>query len=263
MRTTVVICGVLLCAATPSALAHAAAMGINFNWSQCYGDGPVTSNLAFACNTNTGSNTMVCSYVLSHDIAAVSGNEIVVDLAAPAVTLPPWWYVDDRGFCRFAVASGSIPTLDGNAVYGGVGGCADYWAGAAQGGVAAYKVGLFGPNTARLILAFTVPQASMGSVSGGIEYFSCNLVLYNAKSVGLGACGGCQTPVCLVLNSIKITTPTPLAGTDVMLTTPATTGSNFLTWQGGGEPVTELASGCPGAVPTRNATWGAVKALFR
>jgi len=31
-------------------------------------------------------------------------------------------------------------------------------------------------------------------------------------------------------------------------------------WQGGGG---EVSGGCPAAVPTRNATWGSVKSLYR
>ena len=59
--------------------------------------------------------------------------------------------------------------------------------------------------------------------------------------------------MCIVLNSVKITTRTG-AG-DVTLGNAGTPGSNIVTWQGVG-PTCSL-------VPTRNVTWGSVKALYR
>ncbi|HEV2105982.1 MAG TPA: hypothetical protein VGU27_09655 [Candidatus Eisenbacteria bacterium] len=82
--------------------------------------------------------------------------------------------------------------------------------------------------------------------------------------MGLGACAGCQTPVCMVLNGIRVATSTPLAGTDVVVTGAADApNSDFVSWQGGGSPTTIVGTGCPAAVPTHNATWGAVKAMYR
>lgn len=256
MKKAILLCGMLL--ALTATVASAA--GVNLNWGACYGDGPVTGNRNFACNTNVGSNPMVASYVLPHDVLAVSGNEIVVDLAASAPTLPAWWQLFTAGNCRAGAS------LTGNVIYGGPGvGCTDYWAGAGAGGVAAYKIGLYGPNTGRMILAFAVPASSISSQAGGVEYFSCNIGVTNAKTVGSTGCAGCQTQVCLVLNSIKVTTPTPLAGTDVVLTGGAdAANSNFITWQGATvNPTTNLGTGCPAATPTHNATWGSVKALYR
>ena len=49
----------------------------------------------------------------------------------------------------------------------------------------------------------------------------------------------------------------PLGFGDFQLTNAA--GGNFyVTWQGGG-----VFGGCPAATPTRNTTWGSVKALYR
>ena len=81
--------------------------------------------------------------------------------------------------------------------------------------------------------------------------------------MGLGACAGCQIPVCLMLNGIKVATSSPLAGTDVVLTAADAPNSDFVSWQGGGSPTTIVGTGCPAAVPTHNATWGAVKAMYR
>ena len=61
------------------AISPANATGLNFAWSSCRSDGG-TTNKTFACASNTGSNTLVCSYVAPDSINFLSGNEIVVDL---------------------------------------------------------------------------------------------------------------------------------------------------------------------------------------
>jgi hypothetical protein len=62
-------------------------------------------------------------------------------------------------------------------------------------------------------------------------------------------------PVCIVFNSANITTDAGL--NDTKLTASAGPGSNFCTWQGG------AGTNCPAATPSKNATWGSVKSLYR
>jgi hypothetical protein len=64
-----------------------------------------------------------------------------------------------------------------------------------------------------------------------------------------------------VFNSIKITTQVP--ANDRTLTGPSNGfDSDFCTWQGGGGVTVGGVTGCGAATPTKNATWGAVKALY-
>lgn len=243
-----------------ASVAFAQTPGVNINWGACYGDGPVTSNKASACASNSGNNSLVVSYVSPSDVAQMSGNEAVIDLISQTASLPSWWQMltTPESGCR----TGAITS---NAIYGGPAtGCTDFWAGAAAGGIAAVHQNpppggwSISPGDtaahARIIIAFAVPASGIGPITHGVEYFSCNVVITNAKSVN-SACTGCSTPVCLVLNSVKVTTPTPLAGTDVTISGATTAGSNEITWQGAG-------ANCA-SVPVRNVTWGAVKALYR
>ena len=83
----------------------------------------------------------------------------------------------------------------------------------------------------------------------------------NAKTVGLGSCAGCLTPVCIVLNSVNV-----VAGTSANIKLSGPTNgidSNVATWQGGAGVSTLLGQGCPAATPNRNTTWGQVKSLYR
>ena len=141
-------------------------------------------------------------------------------------------------------------------------GCTDWSLGAATGGIGAYNIGARGPNTARIVAAIAVPGTGLVDQFAATEYFSNNLLINNAKTVGLGACAGCSTPVCIVFNSIKLTTQ--VAANDRVITG-ATNGtdSNFATWQGGAGVTVGASTGCPQATPTRSTTWSSVKSLYR
>jgi hypothetical protein len=253
MKKVTLLCGLLLAL---SATVASAAQGVNLRWQACFGDGGLF-NRSFACNVNTGSHQLVGSFELGADLQNVSGNEIVVDLAADAPVLPAWWEVRAPGICRNASLSfnTTISALATN--------CFDWGNGLSVGGIGAYNIGgVGGPNTARIVAASAVPPASLQLLFGATEYFSFNAVVNNAKTVGAGACGGCEVPVCIVFNSINLTTP--IAANNRKLTGPTNgTDSDFCLWQGGGNPGGPRGTGCPGATPTKSSTWGTVKSLYR
>src|SRR5262245_24181409 len=76
---------------------HAA--GVNLRWDQCLGDGGVP-NKAFACNTNNGARAMVASFVIPAAMTSFAGEEVIVDLATAAPSLPNWWQFFNAGSCR-------------------------------------------------------------------------------------------------------------------------------------------------------------------
>src|SRR5262245_34544831 len=200
MKRVTLLCGLLLALTAGVA---AAAPGVNLRWSACAGDAGAI-NKTFACNSNTAANNLlVGSFELGADILQSSGQEIVVDLASAGASLPAWWGFKNAGTCR----QGSLTmntVISATAVN-----CADWALGAAVGGIGAYNIGERGPNTARIKLAIAVPGTSRVDLFGGQEYYSFNLIINNAKTVGTGACAGCSTPVCIVFNSIKCTTQVP------------------------------------------------------
>ena len=255
----VTLLGGLLLALT----ATVASAGVGLKWNACAGDAGLT-NKNFACLSNTGSNLLVGTFALPAagvGLANVSGNEVIIDLAAAGSTLPAWWQMFKAGTCRQASLSMNfvISALATN--------CADWAQAQSAGGIGAYNIGQRGPNTSRIIAALAVPPSALQNLVGGQEYFSFNVLVNNLKTVGTGSCGGCQTPVCIVFNSVNLTTP--ILANNMLLTGPENGfDSDFATWQGGagvivnppggGPPV----SGCGAATPTRNATWGQVKSLY-
>jgi hypothetical protein len=253
MKKVTLLCGLLLAL---SATVASAAQGLNLRWGACLGDGG-TFNRNFACNTNNANHQLTGSFELGGPLDNVSGNEIVVDLAADAPTLPAWWEVRSPGVCRSASLSFNT-TISGAAIN-----CFDWGSGLSVGGIGAYNIGgVGGPNTARIVAASAVPPSALQNLGPMTEYFSFNMVVNSAKTVGTPSCAGCQIPVCIVFNSLNLTTP--VAANNRKLTGPTNgTDSDFCTWQGGGNPGGPRGTGCPGATPAKSSTWGTVKSLYR
>ncbi len=246
MKKTILLCGALL--ALTATVASAA--GVNIAWLKCAGEGTGVQNRTFACALNTGSNLAVGSFIAPAGVNALSGNEVVIDLQSAGTTLPAWWQFKNVGTCRTASLSVNFVADAGNAV------CVDEFSGAGAGGIGAYNIG-YGGNPARARLTMAIATASPGPIDVDVEYFAFNLLINNAKTVGTGACAGCTVPVCLVLNSIKLTQGVGVG--DFVLSQAGAPASNYITWQGGNIG----GSGCPAATPAKNATWGTVKSLYR
>ena len=229
--------------------------GVNIRWDQCFGDGG-PQNKNFACDTNTGSGTLVGSFVPAWDIVNVDELEIVIDIAFSGSNVPPWWLRGNSALCRGTPLT--VTTTDSPAAF-----ACPSWSGEAQvaGGIGAYDIGARGPNTIRMIVLVAVPPGSEQALTGRDEYFGFNIVINHARTVGTNSCAGCTTPACMVFEGLRMVTTDPVS--DRYLTGPSNlTDSNYATWQGGGVPVVGGQAGCPAATPTLQRTWGAVKALY-
>ena len=235
--------------------AHAGS-GVNLRWDRCLGDAGVF-NKNFACNTNSGSEVLVCSFQLGEDMFDVSGQELVVDLVTGGSTLPAWWAFKNAGTCRqFAL---SMNTANSAVAVN----CTDWAEGAGVGGIGAYNIGIRGANSARLLAVSAVPPDALKSLTTGIEYFSMNFPITHIKTVGTGACDGCTVGACIVFTRVNITTPV-LANNRILSSAANGTDSYFATWQGGTiSDYYGVHLPCPYPVPTKRSTWGALRALYR
>jgi hypothetical protein len=252
MKKVLLLCGMLLAF---TACVASAGEGTNLRWNACIGDGGAL-NRNFACNTNSQAHSLVGGFELAADMLDVSGNEIVIDIASASPNLPAWWHFRNALTCRQTALSFNT-TIAATALN-----CFDWGNGLSVGGVGAYNMGVRGPNTARVVAASAVPSSSLQQLFGATEYFSFNLVISSAKTVGSPDCAGCLDPVCIVFNSLNLTTP--IAANNRKLVGPANGfDSDYATWQGGGGVIVQGVPGCGAATPTRNATWGSVKSLYR
>jgi hypothetical protein len=254
MKKAILLCGMLLAITASSAMAG----GLGLRWANCEGDGG-TANLVFACNTNAGNRSLACSFTLDTDLLNALSDELVLDVATASPTLAAWWELRGTAAtaCRVVGTAQalSIAAQDGAS-------CPDLFALSGSMNLAAYLVGTNGPNKARILAVNAVPSTSpvnliladnpAGNATWGVARFTIN----NSKTAGTPSCAGCSIPACIVFNSCLITTVNHAA--DRLISGPAAPGSDFAAWQGGGG--IEL---CPGATPTKNATWGTVKSLYR
>jgi hypothetical protein len=255
---------------TSVALAAPTLPGINARWDACLADGGVM-NKNFACDTNTGLEQIVLSVQLDGSMPDVSGMEIRVSLKGSTPALPAWWDFFMAGSCRqtsLSFVSDPSPVLP-------PGSCVDWNEGKnGAGGIGAYRVDEIGPGSRVLLIASAVPQSTLALLDPGTEYRVGLLRINHTKTVGTGACGGCDTPVCILFTSLKVTTP--VAANDRLFTQGANgVSSQIVNWQNG--QLLNLVNHCTGtfdcntqfdcagvgAVASRHSTWGAVKSLYR
>jgi len=253
-----------------AAPALAAPVGPSLSWDRCFGDGG-GRNKAFACDTNTGSERLVVSFVPDTALATVIGASFHVLLQAHDAVMPSWWEFRNPGSCR----TNSLSTL--NVLPPGSSACVDWGAGLAAGNVGAYKE-IFA-NAREIAAAFAVPSNAAATLEPGQEYYFASLTINHAKTVGAGACGGCTSPVCLLIEDVQIE-GLLLPFTRYYAGTNGPLANQLVTWQDGlvtdytsscaphpatGVPVCGFSYACTLSGPTgsRGSTWGAVKAIYR
>jgi hypothetical protein len=196
---------------------------------------------------------MFGTFVAPAGVLAVTGFASTMDLqtaGAPA----PWW--DLRASlpagCRPASMTSSFDFT------GGPFGCFDYWAGGAIGGQSAdVPIG----NRVRLKATAALPagDSRIGPIAEGTEVYTFKLTVNNAKTVGLGSCGGCSQETCIVFNSMLVTQVPGTEGGNFTFSAPGTAA--HVIWQAwtSGIPSEQ----CPAVTPAKSRTWGAIKAIYR
>ena len=243
-KTLLLSCAFL---ALTAGIAAAGAGGLNLGWNDC-GGLPASLDRAFACNTNSGISQLFGTFVAPAFVTAMSANEIVMDIQTVGVSLTPWWGMR-TGACRTAASLSGVFNFAAGPFT-----CYDYWQAGAIGSIAQdVAVG----NRARVKGVFALPagDSRITDVPEGTEVYSFKANINNARSTGLGACTGCLTGVCIVLNSIKVNQPIGTPGGGKYISSPANRA--YVTWQGG------ASADCYAATPAKNTTWGMIKAKYR
>ena len=256
--------GLLLIAPT------ADASGVFLKWNACHADGGVSAR-AFACDTNSGLETLVGSVVLDAALVDVDGIEVRVVGQSANNALPAWWQFQNAGTCRQTAATIQASLAEPVAA------CPGLFGADAVGGFV-YTTNVPSSGGIMLKAAVAVPTTSAVTAAAGQEYFLFALRLSHAKTVGTGACGGCFDPMCLGLAYLRLVTTDPSQSSWVTITTnffPVDQG-HLVSWQSGapggvyayqvnppfGHEL-DYAMTCDFATAARHSTWGAVKALYR
>ncbi len=253
MRRMILLCSVLVAVGTTAARA-----GLHLAYDDCGGP----TNLDSACTSNTGPFDMVASFDAPVGTTAITGEWGVLDGQIAGGTVPPWWQAATSGSCRGTAVSVRFTTPAPS--------CADYF------NTVSYPLGDYAydwypaaPTTPpgrvriRTVSAVSMSTATSFEAQGiapGTNTYVITVHVTMTKTVGTGACPGCNVAACWVFNSLLLTQPVGVG--DVMIASPGTGGA-YVTWQGGAVGSGPFGSGCPGATPTRTTSWGQVKSLYR
>jgi hypothetical protein len=255
MKKLLVLTGALLVLGASVASAQ-----INLAWRNCItvttGTLSAQANVTYACDASaTSPFRLVSSFISPGALNHFVGVQAVLDIQTADPTLPDFWKLG-TGECREGAFGFPVPLLN----VGNTASCRNPWAGGNTGGGYQYLTGFESPARARVLLAFARDtEAILANAQQYIATMS-TLDMFKDADVGDGECVGCAVPACLVLNQIELyqTAGQTLPEQDIyILNTEAQ--RRYVTWQGGAVG----GSGCPAATPTRNATWGSVKSLYR
>lgn len=229
----------------------AQAAGMAIRWNSCAG----ASNRTFACDRSTGSEVIVGSFSPPAAIN-LSGVEVNMRITAAEGNPPAWWQMFASGSCRQSSLSMAFDVS-------GETECDDPWQGQAGGGIGYYGPTApanwpgQGPGTGGMYLrmAVAVPVLAIQSVTPGRTYAAFRLTINHARSSGAAACEGCQQPVCITLEHMRLTNPEkrPI---DLTSGIPGMGGAaNIVTWQGG---TPTCGAGAP-----KPSTWSEIKKRYR
>ena len=210
--------------------------GFYLTWGDCGGSAEASADRSGGCSS-PGDESLYLAFVLSGALDSVIAIEATLEVQATA-GLTAWWDYGPAG-CRAGrlEAVGTFPPSRS---------CGDFWMGrSTSNGLQEYAP--LSPGRSRIRIALAVLPQIYRRLEAGVVYGAARLVFHQE---GGGACPGCEMPVSLVLDSLLVGRLPGAPGGDLTLNTPATPGSDRVTWQGQAMPVVAR-------------TWGSIKALYR
>ena len=245
---TLVVASIL---ALPSTL-HAQ---INLAWNNCITQPSATENAQYACNgTASGTVNLVASFIPPNGLPAFVGTQMYFSISTESGQLPDFW---DLGLGGCRENSLFFPAYDNQTGTGSTGACQNPWSGPSGGGFQ-YDLNYQGTGMTRLRTTRAIAYAR--ALTGGQQYhdgvFTLDF-LKSAETEQAPVCAGCCQTVTITLTSLEVYQTAGSPGGDIItLTTPAT--RNYVTWN---------AYGCNGSssipTPTRQTSWGKIKATYR
>lgn len=264
MKKILLLTGVLL--ALTASYASALVPGLDMGWTNnstngCPAQPSAIHDMTDGCADNfAGPYTFALSFAAPTGITRWVGEELIIDIQSAAPILPDWWHLEA------ANASQGIPAgcRDGSWAFSTVRGlgntalCKDYWGTSPQSGGFVFLPGTGGPARTRMFGAYARATSSATAITGGVNYYvgSGNMDTNHAVAdIGVQPCAGCQLGACIVFQYIKVAQPAGTPGGDALLTDQHII--RYMTWQGG------VGTDCPQATPTKHASWGQVKSLYR
>ena len=247
MRIVLAVCLSIGVVAASASVARAE--GINLYWNDCspLRGGSGVTGLTNDCASNTGSLSLVSSFIPPPGVTALQAveSEIYVTLAAPSV--PSWWQMQTGG-CRASSISAALQFVGRSA-------CTKLWSSNALGFAQLDLNPLCcpDPRMARIRAVAAMTPEDTVATSPSLEYYAFEILINHAKSIGVGSCEGCATAACIELRYIRLYQP---AGPITFGSLVRADQNRFVTYNG-------AQVGDCAFTPVRNRTWGAVKSMYR
>jgi hypothetical protein len=234
MKKIAILAGVLMVITAGAALAQS---GINVAWTDCLGGGGTGDKTITCTNSATASNLLFVSFISPNAIPNVGAVDGLVDVQTTN-TIGTWWNPPTTS-TRWAGNIGPS-TCPG-------------WFDAAPDPALIFGPTLFVINSNRIRLSNTIIVAAGEEqpVDAGVtEYLSHVVQLkFSSGTLNNAECVGGAALACVSLNVQAPGVP------NTFIQNPST--SQCGTWRGGGGQT------CPAATPTKKASWGSIKALYR
>ena len=160
-------------------------------WDDCRG-GAGSTTKSFACNTNSGTRTLVASIRAPAGVNSLIGFDAELEVVGNlGVALPQWWRFESPTGCR----SGAL-SFSGTGSFG----CPDVGESSLCPGVD-YPAPGGPPNEERIRLT---AATSTTALTSGQEYVLIAVGINSSKTTGTGACADCNQPVAVVLQSVRL-----------------------------------------------------------
>jgi hypothetical protein len=233
MKKMVFIACALMVIAAGSAMA-----GSDLSWNDCVAGGGVADR-ATAC-ANSGVGNLFVSFVSPTDLPQMAASDCFTDIEA-SQTINNWW-----------LPAAGLATRWGHLAPSVVSGACPGWFDAAPNGASAFPPSAVQLSSSRMRLRtiIVIGAGEEQPVTAGTEYVTSQIQLkFNAGSATNVECnqGG-------AIGVVNLTLQQPGQPNTVMESPDV---RSCVTFRGGGGKV------CPGATPTKKATWGSIKALYR
>jgi len=209
---------------------------VDLAWSDT-GPGAINT-IRFDCDANEGADTLVASFRAPAGVTKLTALEAVVDFCTGQEDFPDWF---DYSGCRAGALGASVDFTAGPLYF------EDYWKGHGTAGIAFSRRD---NNTGRIVVTASIPDEDAGPLTAGLIYYAFKVTIDHRNTTGGGACAGCATGACIVLNDLRLIGP----GLDQRLNGPMF--DNSPSWQDG-------VPGCPFIVPVESTTWTAIKTRHR
>jgi hypothetical protein len=246
MRRQLLTAALLLALPWPDAHAQYAHMA----WDNCTAEGG-SQLRTFACNTNTGSHTLVVSFEWPLPEASLLGIDLdlhvlgmeYICVHCPLYPLPSYW-LPCRSSAISVVTDFTGPPFSTSAA------CIDIFQARAASGWTYIAPTVGDPGRARIRAVAGLLADQQATLTPGVEYYAYQIRFTNEKTVGEGACSGCCTAVTVALSTLRVIYQEGSGDpTSVNLF-----GTEYPRWQGSN-------SICVTSTTSQN--WGRVKALYR